>query len=149
MFVCVIWLLVPSVCLDSLVLVFHLSLSASSSTQIGCSSDTEHESKTTACLRDEWIRGGEKGGRSGEVEEEKVTVFPESKRSAFDHWERWCWSFKGCLVTDLRWLAGWRKLAKMWRSCVWRKSHQVLLELKQLQTPNFLLPAFKRWRNQK
>lgn len=93
-----------------------------------------------------WWMDQRRRERSGEVAEEKVTVFPESKRLVFDHWDRWCWSFMGCLVTDLRWLAGWTNLAKMWCSCVWRKSHQVLLELKQLQTPNFLLHAFKRWR---
>ncbi len=58
--------------------------------QIGCSSDTEHKLKHTACLCDEWISGGEKGGVDGEVEEEKVTVLHESKPPVFDHGECWC-----------------------------------------------------------
>lgn len=52
----------------------HL-LSTSSSTQVGCSSDTEHKLKCTACLCDEWISSGER--EEVEVEEKKVAVFPE------------------------------------------------------------------------
>lgn len=86
----------------------HLPSSTPPSTQTGCSSDTEHKLKRTACLCDEWISGGEKRGVDGEVEEEKVTVFPESKPPLFDHRENWCWSSRCVLsLASHGWLAGW------------------------------------------
>ena len=83
--------------LSSLIhLPLRLSLSTSSSAQIGCSSDTEHKLKHTlpVCVMNGSVeeRGERRRRRrrGREVEEEKVTVFPESKPPVFDHGESCC-----------------------------------------------------------
>lgn len=108
-FISVVWALTTppfTFCLSHLFFTFSSAFLYLPPPPLSC--DTEHKLKHTACLRDEWICGGEKGGVDGEVEEEKVTVFPESKPPVFDHEEWWCWSLR-CVssLTSHGRLAGW------------------------------------------
>ena len=64
----------------------------------------------THCLSAWWMDQWRRERRSGwgGVEEEKVTVFPESKPPVFDHGECCCWSLRCVLsLTSHGWLAGW------------------------------------------
>lgn len=111
MFLPVVWpLMQPSVYPPALVYVSPslFSLSTSSNTQIHFSGDTEHKLKHTSCLSDEWIRREAEGRRYRKGKGQAVMWI---KPPSVWPWRVLLLIFKGGLVTDLRWLAGWRNMS--------------------------------------